>query len=106
MEFISKRCYLLAIFLDVFFNISICAQTQPVMKSMHITIPLSDKWSYLFKKVDIFQTESYHYIHKKHEKLLPKLTKALQLAIEKYGPLVKPEYDLNKLSSFFFSLKE
>jgi hypothetical protein len=44
-----------------------------------------------FQKVEVHRTEGYHYIHKKHEKLLPELTQALQLAIEKFGPLVKDD---------------
>ncbi len=36
------------------------------------------------QKVEIHRSEGYHYIHKKHEKLLPQLTKTLQLAIEKF----------------------
>jgi len=42
-----------------------------------------------FEKVEVYRTEGYHYIHKKHKNILPELTQALQLAIEKYGPLVK-----------------
>jgi len=44
-----------------------------------------------YQKVEILRSEGYHYIHKKHAHLLPKLTKALQLAIEQFGSLVKSE---------------
>mgnify|MGYP000681092069 CR=1 FL=1 len=44
-----------------------------------------------YQKVEIYRSEAYHYIHKKHRHLLPKLTKALELAIEKYGALVLPD---------------
>lgn len=42
-----------------------------------------------YQKVEIYRSEAYHYIHKKHKNLLPKLTQALQLAIKKLGPLVE-----------------
>jgi len=48
-----------------------------------------------FQKVEVFRTEGYHFIHKKHKNLLPELTQALQLAIEKYGPLVKSDKGVN-----------
>ena len=41
----------------------------------------------LYQQIEVFRSEGYHYIHKKHAQLLPELTQALQLAIEKYGPL-------------------
>lgn len=44
-----------------------------------------------YQKVEVYRSEGYHFIHKKHKHLLPQLTISLQLAIEKYGPLVKPE---------------
>lgn len=46
-----------------------------------------------FQKTELFRTEGYHYIHKKHKKLLPELTQALQLAIDELGPLVGPSTD-------------
>ena len=42
--------------------------------------------------VEVFSTQGYHYIHKKHVKLLPQLTKALQAAIDKFGPLVNSSH--------------
>jgi len=44
-----------------------------------------------FQKVEVYHSEGYHYIHKKHKHLLPELTQALQIAIEKFGPLVEPD---------------
>jgi hypothetical protein len=41
-----------------------------------------------FQKTEIYRSEGYHYIHKKHKALLPEITKALKLAIEELGPLV------------------
>jgi len=43
----------------------------------------------LFQKVELYHTEGYHYLFKKHELLLPELTQALKLAIKKFGPLIK-----------------
>ena len=45
----------------------------------------------LFQQVVINRTEGYHYIHNKHQHLFPQLTEALQLAMEKLGPLVELE---------------
>lgn len=42
-----------------------------------------------YQQAEIYRTEAYHYIHKKHAKLIPQLTESLQAAIKKYGPLVK-----------------
>ena len=49
-----------------------------------------------YQKVEVFRSEGYHYVHKKYEYLLPDLTKALQLAVEKLGPLVKSDPTVNK----------
>lgn len=43
----------------------------------------------LFKKVELYRTEGYHYLYMKHKLLLPNLTKALKLAIKKFGPLIE-----------------
>jgi len=39
-------------------------------------------------KIEIYQSEGYHYIHKKHAELLPKLTAAMQASVSRYGALV------------------
>ena len=45
----------------------------------------------LYKQIEVTRSEGYHFIHKKHQHLLPDLTLALKSAIEKYGPLVEIE---------------
>ncbi len=49
-----------------------------------------------FQKFEVHSSEGYHFIHKKHQHLLADLTQALQLAIEKFGPLVEPSKIVNK----------
>jgi len=49
-----------------------------------------------YQKVEVYRSEGYHYVHKKYEYLLPDLTLAMQLALEKYGPLVKFDSAKNK----------
>ena len=44
-----------------------------------------------YQKIEVYRSEGYHFIHKKHKNMLPGLTQSLQLAIEKYGPLVKSD---------------
>ncbi len=43
-----------------------------------------------FNTAVVYRSEGFHYVNKKHEDLLPALVQGLQLAIEKYGPLVNP----------------
>jgi len=50
----------------------------------------------MYQKIEVVRTEGYHYIHKKHEHLLPELTQALQLAVEKFGSLVESVSDKNQ----------
>lgn len=40
-----------------------------------------------YSKVKLTNIEAYHYLHKKHQDLLPKVTLALQEAIKEIGPL-------------------
>jgi len=57
---------------------------------------LSDLDDSAYKKLEVYRSEGYHFINKKHQQLLPELTQALQLAIEKYGPLVKAGPAINE----------
>ncbi len=41
-----------------------------------------------YQHVKIIKIEGYHFIHKKHQQLVPALTEALKLAIKEYGPLI------------------
>jgi len=40
-----------------------------------------------YQTIQLALYDSYHYVHKKHEELIPKLTLALQQAIQEIGPL-------------------
>ena len=44
-----------------------------------------------YQKVEVHHSEGYHFIHKKYKHLVPELTLALQLSIEKYGTLVNSD---------------
>jgi hypothetical protein len=43
-----------------------------------------------FNTTVVYRSAGFHYVNKKHKNLLPGLAQGLQLAIEKYGPLIKP----------------